>query len=133
VKSRVLSFVALGIGLVVIPNPMFAHHGRSAYDFKKTITLTGTITAFDWANPHCLIYIDVKTDSGEVQHWTLEMSPPSTMSRRGWTENTLKRGDQVAAQTHPAKNGITLGISSNPDFIMKFVVNGRELPANAND
>jgi uncharacterized protein DUF6152 len=131
-KTRVLSFIALGLGFVVISIPVFAHHGRAAYDFKKTITLTGTITAFEWTNPHCLIYIDVKTGGGEIQHWTLEMSPPSTMSRRGWNQNTLRRGDQVTTQTHPAKNGITLGISSNPDFIMKFAVNGKELPSSVN-
>jgi hypothetical protein len=94
---------------------------------KKTIALTGTITAFDWGNPHCLVHMDVMDDTGHFRHWTLEMSSTSAMSRRGWAKDTLKRGDQVIVETHPAQNGIPLGITSSPDFALKFVVNGREV------
>jgi hypothetical protein len=94
---------------------------------KKTIVLTGTITAFDWGNPHCLVHLDVMDDTGNFRHWTLEMSSTSAMSRRGWVKATLKRGDQVIVETHPAQNGTPLGITSSPDFALKFVVNGREV------
>jgi hypothetical protein len=95
----------------------------------KTITLNGTITSFDWANPHCLIHLDVKDDNGNVQRWTLEMAPPTILSRLGWTRNSLKPGDQVSVDTHPAKNGIILGISSSNSYILKAVVNGKMLPS----
>jgi len=62
-----------------------------------------------------------------MQHWTLEMSSTSTMSRRGWAKDTLKQGDQLIAETHPARNGISLGITAGPDFILKVVVNGRNI------
>ena len=108
--------------------PAFAHHGTSRYDLDKTVTLNGTVTGFDWGNPHCLVYMDVKTDSGKVQHWTLELASPFTMSHAGWTKSSLMLGDLVmAAETHPARNGITLGISSTSRSVMKFVVNGKPL------
>jgi hypothetical protein len=128
-RRKVLCFLVVAAGVFLVSNPVSAHHGVAHYDMKKTIVLTGTITAFDWGNPHCLVHVDVMDDSGRFRHWTLEMSSTFAMSKRGWDKETLKRGDQVTAETHPAQNGIPLGISSSPDFALKFVVNGREIPS----
>jgi hypothetical protein len=59
----------------------------------------------------------------------MEMSTPTILSRRGWTEDLFKAGDQVAIEPHPAKNGIPLGISSGNTYILKMVVNGKVLPS----
>jgi hypothetical protein len=130
-RSKVHSFlvVAATAGLALVSSPMSAHHGVTNYEMKKTILLAGTITAFDWSNPHCLAYLDVMDDSGLVRHWTLEMTSTLTMSHRGWDKDTLKRGDQVIVETHPAKNGAPIGITSGPGFGLKVVVNGKEIPS----
>jgi hypothetical protein len=104
------------------------HHGNGGYNLARTITLNGTVTSFDWSNPHCLLHLDVKDDSGEVQRWTIEMAGPNVMKRRGWNSQSFKAGDQVAIDTHPAKKGIPLGISSSNSYVLKTVVNGRTLP-----
>jgi len=119
--------LVLAAGVFLVASSISAHHGVAHYDMKKTIVLSGTITAFDWGNPHCLVHLDVMDDTGNFRHWTLEMSSTSAMSRRGWVKATLKRGDQVIVETHPAQNGTPLGITSSPDFALKFVVNGREV------
>jgi hypothetical protein len=128
-RSKVLCFLVVAAGVFFGSSPISAHHGVAHYDMKKTIVLMGTITAFDWGNPHCLVHMDVMDEGGRFQHWTLEMSSTFTMSKRGWDKETLKRGDQVTAETHPAQNGTPLGISSSPDFALKFVANGREIPS----
>ena len=92
-RSKVFRFLAGASWLAWVCVPISAHHGVTNYDMKKTIVLTGTVTAFDWSNPHCLAYLDVTNDNGRVSHWTLEMSSTLTMSHRGWDRNTLKRGD----------------------------------------
>ena len=111
--------------LVLVSNPISAHHGVAHYDMQKTIVLAGTMTAFNWGNPHCLVHMDVSEDDGRVQHWTLEMASTSAMSRKGWTKYTLKQGDQLIAETHPARNAVPLGISASPEFILKIAVNGK--------
>ena len=121
-----LLFLAAMI-MCAVSLPLWAHHGVAHYDMQKTIVLTGTLTAFNWGNPHCLVHLDVREDDGRVQHWTLEMSSTYVMSRKGWNKDTLKEGDQIIAETHPARNGVPLGISASPDFIMKFVVNGKSI------
>jgi hypothetical protein len=122
-------FLVVAAGFALVSSPISAHHGITNYDMKKTIVLTGTITAFDWSNPHCLAYLDATDDSGHVRHWTLEMASTFTMSHRGWDKDTLKRGDQVVIETHPARNNAPIGITSGPGFALKVIVNGKEMPS----
>ncbi|HTR46655.1 MAG TPA: DUF6152 family protein [Verrucomicrobiae bacterium] len=120
VLLAVLAYFAISI-------PAFAHHGNARYDLDKTITLSGTVTGFDWGNPHCLVHMDVKAGSGELQHWTLELSSPFSLTHAGWTKDSLMAGDSLVAETHPAKNGLPLGISATSRSVMKFVVNGKPI------
>jgi hypothetical protein len=128
-RSKVSSFLIVAASLALVSNPASAHHGVTNYDMKKTIVLAGTITAFDWSNPHCLVYLDAMEDSGQLRHWTLEMTSTFTMSHRGWDKDALKRGDRVIVETHPARNGAPIGITAGPGFALKIVVNGKEIPA----
>jgi Family of unknown function (DUF6152) len=128
-RGKVFSFLVVAAGFAMVSSPISAHHGITNYDMKKTIVLTGTITAFDWSNPHCLAHLDAMDDSGHVRHWTLELSSTFTMSHLGWDKDALKRGDTVIVETHPARNGAPVGISSGPGFALKIVVNGKEIPS----
>jgi hypothetical protein len=128
-RSRQFRILAVAASLTFGALQISAHHGVTNYDMKKTIVLTGTVTAFDWSNPHCLVYLDAADDVGHMQHWTLEMASTFTMSHKGWDRDTLKRGDQVAIETHPARNGAPIGITSGPGFALKVTVNGKEIPS----
>jgi hypothetical protein len=128
-KGNAFRSLIVTASLALIALPTSAHHGVTNYDMKKTIVLTGTITAFDWSNPHCLVYLDAMEDSGQLRHWTLEMTSTFTMSHRGWGKDALRRGDQIIVETHPARNGAPIGITAGPGFALKIVVNGKEIPA----
>lgn len=108
--------------------PACAHHGTAGYDMAKVITLAGPVTKVDWTNPHIVVYMDAKDPQGNPQHWTLELSAPLLMQRFGWTKDSVKAGDQLVAETHPAKNGAPVGTSGAATFVLKFVVNGTPLP-----
>ena len=62
-KNRLLFFV-LALGLLLVSFPALAHHGVAGYDMTRTITLHGTVTKFDWSNPHCVIHMDAKNAAG---------------------------------------------------------------------
>jgi hypothetical protein len=72
--------------------------------------------------------VDAKNEGGELQHWTLEFAAPVLLVRAGWSKNSMKAGDDIVIDTHPAKNGAPVGISSTITFILKVVVNGQALP-----
>jgi len=120
--------LSLAVWLLAAPVSGFAHHGTAGYDMDKAITLSGTVTAFDWSNPHCVIHMDVKSDSGEIQHWLLELASPIHMNRVGWTKNSMKPGDQITADTHAARNGATVGTTGVQYNVLKVAINGAALP-----
>jgi Family of unknown function (DUF6152) len=128
VKSRLFIACCLAAGLQ-FAGPVFAHHGVSGYDMDKVVTLTGTVTSFDWSNPHCLVHIDVKDAKGEDKDWIIELAAPTIMKRNGWSKDVMKPGDAVVAETHPARNGATTGLSGAATTLLKFVVNGHALPS----
>jgi Family of unknown function (DUF6152) len=91
-------------GLLIISTPLTAHHSfMGEYDLSKPISLTGTVTRVEWANPHISFEIDVRDKTGTVTHWTLEAASPTALVGRGWTATTLKVGAVVTVQAFPAK------------------------------
>ena len=120
-------FLALALS-VLASGPAFAHHGTAGYDPAKTLTLTGTVTKYVWANPHAVVYLDAKDDTGGVRNWAIELAAPLLMERVGWTKSSMKPGDHIVAEAHPAKNGAPVGIGGTATFVLKFVVNGAALP-----
>ena len=97
----------IGAGLVVATAlPLSAHHSFSAeFDSNKTVTLTGSVTKLEWMNPHIWVYLDVKDTSGTVEHWQCEGGAPNTLTRSGWSRDSLKFGDQISIDGFLAKNG----------------------------
>ena len=101
--------LALGIGGSIFSLPLFAHHGYVAYDTDKKITIKGTVTQWHWSNPHCLLQMDATDESGQVVHWIVETENPSSMTRMGWTDKSLKPGEQITLTALPVKNGRPVG------------------------
>jgi hypothetical protein len=127
--KRNLFAVLAAVGILAIcAGSAMAHHGVAGYDMTKTITLHGTVTKFDWSNPHVVVYVDAKNEGGEMQHWTIEFAAPVHMVRAGWSKNSMKAGDDIVIETHPSRNGAPVGITSTITFILKTVVNGQALP-----
>jgi len=108
------------LGLLAIA-PAYAHHGAAAYDSSKIVTVFGTVTEYNFVNPHVRISLDVKNASGEIEKWEGELTSPNHLARTGWTKSTIKVGDQVTLAGIPAKSGsFTL-------VIRKVLKNGEEI------
>jgi len=129
VKSALRVALFLAIGFFPVAGPLSAHHGTAGYDMDKVVLVTGTVANFDWSNPHCLIHIDAKDEKGEPKEWIIELGAPTLMRRHGWTKDVMKTGDAIVAETHPAKNGAPTGLSGSSTVLLKFVINGHELPS----
>lgn len=91
--------------VLICSTGLYAHHGVAIYDAARTVTWTGNVTEFHFANPHTIIYFDVKDPDGNIEKWQGELTSPNLLERMGWTTHSLKPGDTVRISGHPAKNG----------------------------
>jgi hypothetical protein len=108
-KPRIFALVLLLLGGGFVSAEAFAHHGASRWDTDAWGTISGTVKRFDWQNPHPLLLVDVKNESGEAETWAVEFHPPNVMSRGvGWNHSTFKPGDPVTIYGHPEKKSVPI-------------------------
>jgi len=116
------SFLLAGLSLPVLANPALAHHSFSMFDRDKTVTITGTVKEYEFANPHGWIHMVATDSTGKQSEWSFEMQPISQLAPAGWKADTLKPGDKVAIDFHPLKDGARGG-----QFITATLPNGKKL------
>jgi len=95
----------LAAGAAALALPALAHHSFAMFDTAHPITLAGTVTKFEWTNPHAYIELDVTEADGSVKHYSIECASPNVLTRVGWKFNELKMGDKVTLLVNPLKNG----------------------------
>jgi len=104
-KTRLLFIVSLVACLLAVSGTAFAHHAWHGYDMANLTTVKGTVTQFDWGNPHVWISLEVKDDKGSIEKWNAGGPSPSRMAGTGWDKGTLKPGDQITAIGHRITDG----------------------------
>jgi len=106
-RSRALTLLAFGVGLMVASVPMAAHHSFAAeFDAAQPITIRGKVTKISWTNPHVWVYLNVADEkTGKVENWGFEMGAPQQVCARGWDRDTLKTGDEIIVEGSKARDG----------------------------
>src|SRR5580704_16208146 len=103
-KATPLTVSAVLFASAMMPPASLAHHSSAMYDDKKTITVEGAVSKFEWSNPHVYIYLKQMTTGGQAIEWEIEASPPSILGRVGWTRDTLHVGDAITVIGKPARD-----------------------------
>lgn len=118
---RTLRKLSLGvIGALVAASPLLAHHDWPV-DRTKLITVTGTVTAYIWADPHVMIALDVQAN-GTIEKWKVGGSNKKNSAVNGWDKKTLQPGDVITGIGFRFKDG------SNAAQLQKIVMaNGKEM------
>jgi len=75
------------------------------FDQNTVISMEGTVTYFEWINPHSWLHFSTVTENGETQDWSLELASTGQQVRAGWTPETLKEGDQIMVEFNPLRDG----------------------------
>ena len=106
---RYRAILPAALAVVFTCSPVAAHHGAAAFDTNRDLTLTGTVTEWIWANPHCFLKFDARDEAGTVRNWAVETQNPTDMSKRGWRRSSFKAGDTVTVVLEAVKNGSPVG------------------------
>lgn len=81
-----------------------AHHSFAAeFTAENPMTIVGVVAEVWFRNPHARFYVDVETDSGEIEKWDTRGGSPSLMTRRGWTKDRISVGDRITLRGHRAQ------------------------------
>jgi len=105
VISRQRLSAAIVLATLALPFAALAHHSFSMFDPVKEIILKGTVTEFQWTNPHTWIELDVVDDKGKKVHWSIEGGSVRGLARQGWQRTTIKPGDKIELVAHPLRDG----------------------------
>ncbi len=106
-KNTSLSFLALAVAFLMIPDSVSAHHGWAAFTSEpgSQITLQGTVKEFHFVNPHSVVEFKVKDDKGQIQVWEGELTSNTNLAPRGWTTASIEDKEEITITGYPAKNG----------------------------
>jgi hypothetical protein len=86
--------------------PVLAHHSFQAeYDENKLVSVNGKVIKVAWSNPHVILHMNVRDDSGKLADWQMELASPNALLRQGWKLDSLKPGDQVTVSGYAARDG----------------------------
>ena len=100
-----LQIVALGaVAILAAASPLFAHHSWPV-DTGREVTVRGTVTGYNWTNPHVMIGLEVQAASGKVEKWDVGGPSTARMSGNGWDNKTLKPGDVITAMGYRFADG----------------------------
>ena len=101
-RARILALGAAGI--VAASSPLLAHHSWPV-DFSREVTVKGTVTEYNWGNPHVMIGVDVTDDGGKTEKWSVGGPSTTRMESNGWDKNSLRVGDVITGTGYRFTDG----------------------------
>jgi hypothetical protein len=102
---RLKALALAGIAASMIALPAIAHHSFAMFDNSQTSRLTGTVTDFEWINPHVWLHIEVGNEDGSTAVWSFEAGSTGQLTQSLWTPDSVAPGDVVDVGFHPLKDG----------------------------
>jgi hypothetical protein len=104
-SSKNLAAELILTGAAALAAPAFAHHSFSNFDITVYKSLTGTVRALEWENPHAWLWVNAIDAKGNVVPWGFEGSAPSEMVRNGFNRHLIKVGEKVTVIFSPLRDG----------------------------
>lgn len=101
-KTGLLTLVAC---VMAVTLPVRAHHSAAMFEEKRTITVEGVVTKFEYTNPHSWLWVDVTGADGKVVTWGFEAEGPSTLQRAGIRPSEFPVGTKLTLTGRPMKDG----------------------------
>jgi hypothetical protein len=91
---KTLCVPAVILTLVSAVMPLSAHHSWPI-NSGRLVTVKGTVTEVNWANPHPMMTLEVQADDGRAEKWQIGGPAILRMVANGWTKTTVKPGDVI--------------------------------------
>ncbi len=122
-RARFAAIFSVAAVTTLLSAGVAAHHGASVvYDLNQSVDITGTVTDYQFVNPHVLIFFEVVAEDGKAVVWSAGLTSPNRLARSdSWAQDTLKPGDEVTITGAPARGG------APSLWVAQVVANGQPL------
>ena len=88
----------------LIALPAQSHHSFAAvYQADKTITVEGTVVQFLFRNPHSVLHVLAKDETGAEVRWAIEWQGATQLGAGGISAQTMRAGDPVILTGNPGR------------------------------
>nr|TFG55054.1 MAG: hypothetical protein E4H34_01260 [Hyphomicrobiales bacterium] len=101
--SKTLGIAGLALSLFAIP--AFGHHSYAMFNNTQLLNLKGTVTDFEWVNPHSWLHVSITNESGTAETLSFASSSPRGLMAEGWKADSVGAGDAVEIEFHPLRDG----------------------------
>ena len=82
-----------------------AHHALRAYDANTALTVTGTVSQYEWRNPHIQIYLSAPHLGENEEELIFEGTNIGHAERLGWSADSFRSGDPISISYNPFLDG----------------------------
>jgi Family of unknown function (DUF6152) len=104
ILSRMASSIVAAGALMANVGPAWAHHSYAMFNHNRVLTVSGTIGAIQWMNPHVWVWVYVPKERGGYDLYGFESNTVTNISRLGWHKDSLKVGDKISIEYFPLWN-----------------------------
>jgi DNA/RNA endonuclease YhcR with UshA esterase domain len=112
-RAFVLAAIVVASGVASLVVPARAHHAEAPfYDLDRNVEIRGTVTKWQFRNPHPFLFVEVTDEKGAKTEWVVEFVGPVRLAKLGWSAKTFTPGEIVTVAGHPSRAPGTYGISS---------------------
>lgn len=100
-----LTKIGLVLSFLILTGAVEAHHSAGLlYDTNREAEISGTVTRFEFGNPHLRIYFDVD-NNGQIEKWMAEGGSRTVLIRKGWDGHEINAGDVITIHGNPSRDG----------------------------
>jgi len=93
---RLLTTPLFALACLLFATTVYAHHSFAPhFDASKPVSISGTLTKFEAANPHSYVHIDAVDENGKTHEYVCESHGVTQLTRNGITPQLLKAGSKI--------------------------------------
>jgi Family of unknown function (DUF6152) len=120
--KMIMAVCATTLVMLVTASSLPAHHVLAQFDTATPVTVRGTVVLFQRINPHSLLVLDEKRETGKIRRWIIEGPSALQLTRNTIEKDALKAGDIVEVCGYVMKPGLDSQrtiFSEPPDLHLK--------------
>jgi hypothetical protein len=84
---------------------VLGHHSDAGRYEETLTTVKGSVVQVQLINPHSMLILEVKDETGKAVVWRGELGSPAQLKQLGWVSGAIKVGDTVTMRGRRLKSG----------------------------